>query len=67
MDKRAEVQRQMTIRQIAEINRLKTQLRDAMDVADMCGAGIVVIAKPTAARVVRNLEDFEKRFLVGQI
>ena len=67
MDKRAEVQRQMAIRQIAEVNRLITQLKDAMDVADMCGAGIVVLGKPTAARVARNLEDFEKRFLVGQI
>ena len=67
MDKRAEVQRQMTIRQIAEVNRLLTQLRDAIDVADMLEKGIVVIGKPTAARIVRNLEDFEKRFLVGRI
>lgn len=67
MDRRAEVQRQMTIRQIAEVNKLLTQLRDAIDVADMLEKGIVVIGRPTAMRIVRNLEDFEKRFLVGRI
>ena len=67
MDRRAEVQRQMTIRQIAEVNKLLTQLHDAIDVADMLEKGIVVIGRPTAMRIVRNLEDFEKRFLVGRI
>ena len=67
MDRRAEVQRDMTIRQIAEVNKLITQLRDAIHVADQCGCGLAVIARPTAVKVVRNLEDLEKRFLVGLI
>ena len=57
----------MTIRQIAEVNKLITQLRDAIHVADQCGCGLAVIARPTAVQVVRNLEDLEKRFLVGLI
>ena len=67
MDKRAEVQRQMSINQIREVNRLITQLRDAIHVADQCGCGLAVIARTTAVQVVRNLEDLEKRFLVGLI
>lgn len=67
MDKRAEVQRQMTIRQIAELNRLITQLRDAVKVSEMCETGIVVISRTTATKAARNLEDLEKRFLVGLI
>lgn len=67
MDKRKEVQRQLVIRQIAEVNQLITQLKDAVNVADMLEKGIVVISRQTAARAARNLEDLEKRFLVGQI
>ena len=67
MESRAEVQRKMVIRQITEVNRLITQLRDAIDVADMCEAGIVVISRNTVVKTVRNLEDLEKRFLVGLI
>lgn len=67
MDKRKEVQRQMVVRQIAEVNQLITQLTDAVTVADMLEKGIIVISRQTAARAVRNLEDLEKRYLVGQI
>lgn len=67
MDKRKEVQRQMVVRQIAEVNQLITQLTDAVTVADMLEKGIIVISRQTAARAVRNLEDLVKRYLVGQI
>lgn len=65
--RRAEVQRQMVIAQIMEVNMLLTQLRDAMNVADRCGRGIVVLGPQTAKRMERNLEDLEKRFLVGLV
>lgn len=67
MSRRAEVQRQMVIAQIMEVNMLLTQLRDAMNVADRCGRGIVVLGPQTAKRMERNLEDLEKRFLVGLV
>ena len=65
MDRRAEIQRSMTIRQIAEVDRLITQIRDAMDVAELCETSIVVIGWNTAAKTTRNLEDLKKRFLMG--
>ena len=43
------------------------QLQDAVDVAVMCDAAVVVISRPAATRAIRNLQDFEKRYLVGQI
>lgn len=67
MEKRAEVQRDMTIRQIAEVDRLITQIRDAMDVAELCETSIVVIGWNTAAKTARNLEDLKKRFLMGLV
>ena len=67
MDKRAEIQRKLVIRQISEVNRIITQLRDAVDVADMLEKGIVVISRQTAKQAARELEDLEKRFLVGMI
>lgn len=66
-NRRAEIQQQMVVGQIAEVNKLITQLRDAVKVADMCEKGIVIVGKATAMRTVRNLEDFERRFLVGLI
>lgn len=67
MGRRAETQQQLLMLQIAEINRLTVQLKDAIDVADLCERGLVVIGRPTAVRVLRNMEDLKKRFLVGMI
>ena len=64
-ERRAEVQRKMAQRQIAEVSRLIIQLRDAVDVAERCRAGIAVVTAGTAARAARNLEDLQKRFLSG--
>ena len=64
-DRRAEVQRKMAERQITEVSTLIMQLRDAVDVAERCRAGIAVVSAGTAARAARNLEDLRKRFLVG--
>lgn len=66
-NRRAEVQRKMTVEQIREINRTITQLQDAMDVSDMCDSAVVVLSRPATMRAIRNLQDFEKRFLVGMI
>lgn len=66
-NRRAEVQRKMTVAQIQEINRTITQLQDAMDVSDMCDSAVVVLSRPATMRAIRNLQDFEKRFLVGMI
>ena len=66
-NRREQIQRQMTVNQIREINKVVQQLQDALDVAEMCNAAIVVIGRPAATRAIRNLQDFEKRFLVGQI
>lgn len=65
--RRTEVQRQLVISQIQEINRVITQLKDAIDVSVMCDAAAVVISRPAASRAIRNLEDFERRYLVGEI
>ena len=64
-ERRAEVQRKMAQRQMAEVGRLIIQLRDAVDVAERCRAGIAVVTAGTAARAARNLEDLQKRFLSG--
>ena len=64
-ERRAEVQRKMAQRQMAEVSRLIIQLRDAVDVAERCRAGIAVVTAGTAARAARNLEDLQKRFLSG--
>lgn len=64
-ERRAEVQRKMAERQIAEVSMLITQLRDAVDVAERCRAGIAVVSAGTASRAARNLEDLRTRFLVG--
>ena len=64
-ERRAEVQRKMAQRQMAEVSRLIIQLRDAVDVAERCRAGIAVVTAGTAARAARNLEDLQKRFLPG--
>ena len=66
-NRRAEVQRKMTVEQIREINQTITQLQDAMDVSDMCDSAVVVLSRPATMRAIRNLQDFEKRFLVGMI
>ena len=66
-NRRAEVQRKMIVEQIQEINRTITQMQDAMDVSDMCGSAVVVLSRPATKRAIRNLQDFEKRFLVGMI
>ena len=66
-NRRAEVQRKMTVAQIQEINRTITQMQDAMDVSDMCDSAVVVLSRPATMRAIRNLQDFEKRFLVGMI
>ena len=66
-NRRAEVQRKMVIEQIREINRTITQMQDAMDVSDMCDSAVVVLSRPATMRAIRNLQDFEKRFLVGMI
>ena len=66
-NRREQIQRQMTVNQIREINKVVQQLQDALDVSVMCDAAVVVISRPAAARAVRNLQDFEKRYLVGQI
>ena len=66
-NRRAEMQKKMVVRQVQEINKVVQQLQDALDVAEMCNAAIVVIGRPAATRAIRNLQDFEKRFLVGQI
>ena len=63
--RRAEVQKQMAEMQLEEVSRLIVQLRDAVDVAERCKAGIAVISSGTAARAARNLEDLRKRFLTG--
>ena len=64
-ERRAEVQRNMAQRQMAEVNMLIVQLRDAVTVAEKCRAGIAVVSAGTAARAARNLEDLQKRFLAG--
>ena len=64
-ERRAEIQRQMVRRQIAEVSTLIIQLKDAVTVAEQCRAGIAVVSAGTAARAARNLEDLEKRFLTG--
>lgn len=64
-ERRAEVQRQMAQRQMAEVNTLIIQLRDAVKVSEMCRAGVAVVSAGTAARAARNLEDLQKRFLTG--
>lgn len=64
-ERRAEVQRQMAKRQITEVETLIIQLRDAVKVSEMCRAGIAVVSAGTAARAARNLEDLQKRFLMG--
>ena len=66
-NRRAEIQRQMAVNQIREINKVVQQLQDMLDVAVMCDSAVVVISRPTAKRAIRNLQDFEKRYLVGQI
>ena len=66
-NRREQIQRQMTVNQIREINRVVQQLQDAVNVAVMCDAAVVVISRPAATRAIRNLQDFEKRYLVGQI
>lgn len=66
-NRRAEVQRKMIVAQIQEINRTITQLQDAMDASDMCDSAVVVLSRPATMRAIRNLQDFEKRFLVGMI
>ena len=66
-NRRAEVQRKMIVEQIKEINRTITQLQDAMDVSDMCDSAVVVLSRPATMRAIRNLQDLEKRFLVGMI
>ena len=66
-ERRAEVQRKMLVNQIAEVNRLITQIGDALDVAEICEKRIVVIGTTTAARALRNLEDLNKRYLMGRI
>ena len=64
-ERREEFQRKMAQRQMAEVSRLIIQLRDAVDVAERCRAGIAVVTPGTAARAARNLEDLQKRFLSG--
>ena len=64
-ERRAEVQRKMAERQIAEVSMLITQLRDAEDVAERCGSGIAVLSKGTVSKAAKNLEDLQKRFLKG--
>ena len=64
-ERRAEVQRKMAERQITEVSQLIIQLKDAVDVAERCRAGIAIVSAGTAARAARNLEDLRKRFLVG--
>ena len=64
-ERRAEVQKQLAQQQLAEVRKLITQMRDAVDVADRCNSGIAVISAGTAAKAVRNLEDLQKRFLTG--
>ena len=66
-NRREQIQKEMVVRQVQEINRVLQQLHDAVDVAVMCDAAVVVISRPAATRAIRNLEDFEKRYLVGQI
>ena len=65
--RREEIQKQMVVRQVQEINKVVQQLQDALDVSLMCDSAVVVIGRPAATRAIRNLQDFEKRFLVGQI
>lgn len=67
MDKRAEVQRQMTIRQIAEVNDLIMQLRGEIKEARQLERQFVFIRVPTASLAMRNLEDLKKRFLEGLV
>ena len=66
-ERRADVQRKMAERQITEVSQLIIQLKDAVDVAERCRAGIAGVSAGTAARAARNLEDLRKRFLVGMI
>lgn len=66
-NRREQIQKEMVVRQVQEIDRVLQQLQDAVDVAEMCNAAAVVISRPAAARAIRNLQDFEKRYLVGQI
>lgn len=65
--KRSEIQKQMVINQIAEVQKISTQISDAIDVDTICGRGFVIISRATASRALRNLEDFKKRFLMGQV
>lgn len=66
-NRRAEVQRKMVLEQIQEINRTITQLQDAMEVSEICESAVVVLSRPATKRAIRNLQDFEKRFLVGML
>lgn len=66
-NRREQIQKEMVIRQVQEINKVIQQLQDMVEFADKCNAMLVVISRPTAKRAIRNLEDFEKRYLVGQI
>jgi len=64
-ERRAEVQRKLAKQQMAEVNRLIIQMRDAVDVAERCQKGIAVVSYGTAKLAVKNLEDLQKRFLTG--
>ncbi len=66
-NRREQIQKEMVVRQVQEIDRVLQQLQDALDVAVRCNAAVVVISRPAATRAIRNLENFEKRYLVGQI
>ena len=66
-NRRAEVQRKMVLEQIQEINRTITQLQDAMEVSEICESAVVVLSRPATKRAIRNLQDFQKRFLVGML
>lgn len=64
-ERRAEIQKQLAQRQMAEVNQLILVLKIAANKAAMSPSGIAYVSEGTAKVAVRNLEDLRDRFLTG--
>ena len=64
---RAEVQRQLAEEHINEVIYLRRMMQSAVLNAEIRMGNSVQVDLQTAKRVIRNLEDLQKRFLEGTI
>lgn len=66
MNRREKIRKQMIEKQIMEIRRVVTNMEDALEGAKFHDFSYVTISTTICGMAIKNLKDFEKKYLIDQ-